>query len=127
MREPLPVLIYSVLVGLNAVVARAFASTFGVGATSGFDYSLRLLGVPLVLHGGSGTPDGDLARAIGYAAALEKLREAYRPEAAQARELSRYPSRIPLVRLKVNMRAALRRLPPPVVDTLRTIKGRLTR
>ncbi len=49
LREPLPVLIYSVLVGLNAVVTRAFASTFGVGATSGFEYSLRLLGVPLAL------------------------------------------------------------------------------
>lgn len=48
-REPLPVLVYSILVGLNAVVARAFASTFGVGATAGFDYSLRLLGVPLAL------------------------------------------------------------------------------
>jgi putative peptidoglycan lipid II flippase len=49
LREPLPVLLYSVLVGLNAVVTRAFASTFGVGATSGFEYSLRLLGVPLAL------------------------------------------------------------------------------
>ena len=49
LREPLPVLIYSVLVGLNAVATRAFASTFGVGATAGFDYSLRLLGVPLAL------------------------------------------------------------------------------
>ncbi|MBI4873903.1 MAG: hypothetical protein HY822_04630 [Acidobacteria bacterium] len=49
LREPLPVVVYSVLVHLNAVVARAFASTFGVGATAGFEYSLRLLGVPLAL------------------------------------------------------------------------------
>ncbi len=47
--ETLPVLFYSVLIGLNAVVTRAFASTFGVGATSGFEYSLRLLNVPLSL------------------------------------------------------------------------------
>ena len=44
-----PVLSYAILVNLNAVVTRAFASTFGVGAVAGFDYSLRLLNVPLAL------------------------------------------------------------------------------
>ncbi len=47
--QPALVLAYAILLGLNAVVTRALASTFGEGATVGFDYSLRLLGVPLAL------------------------------------------------------------------------------
>lgn len=46
---PAPVLCYSILMGLNPVVTRALASTFGPGATAAFDYCLKLLGVPLAL------------------------------------------------------------------------------
>jgi peptidoglycan biosynthesis protein MviN/MurJ (putative lipid II flippase) len=49
MRGPAHVLFYSLLVGLNPVVSRALASTFGAGATAAFDYSLKLVGVPLAL------------------------------------------------------------------------------
>jgi putative peptidoglycan lipid II flippase len=47
--QPAPVLCYSILIGLNPVVTRALASTFGPGATAAFDYSLKMLGVPLAL------------------------------------------------------------------------------
>jgi putative peptidoglycan lipid II flippase len=46
---PARVLCYSLLVGLNPVITRALASTFGSGATAAFDYSLKLVGVPLGL------------------------------------------------------------------------------
>jgi putative peptidoglycan lipid II flippase len=46
---PAPVLCYATLIGLNPVVTRALASTFGPGATAAFDYCLKLVGVPLAL------------------------------------------------------------------------------
>ena len=46
---PTPVLCYSALIGLNPIVTRALASTFGSGATAAFDYCLKLVGVPLAL------------------------------------------------------------------------------
>jgi putative peptidoglycan lipid II flippase len=49
MQGPAYVLLYSLLIGLNPVVSRALASTFGTGATAAFDYSLKLVGVPLAL------------------------------------------------------------------------------
>ncbi len=45
--QPAPVMIYSVVIPLVPVVTRALASTFGPGATAAFDYSLKLVGVPL--------------------------------------------------------------------------------
>lgn len=48
-KDALPVLLYSALIGLNMMAARAFVSGFGSGAVAGFDYSLRILGVPLAL------------------------------------------------------------------------------
>lgn len=49
LRGPAPVLFYSLLIGLNPVVTRALASTFGSGSTAAFDYCLKLVGVPLAL------------------------------------------------------------------------------
>lgn len=49
LRAPAHVLCYSLLLGLNPVVTRALASTFGSGATAAFDYCLKLVGVPLAL------------------------------------------------------------------------------
>ncbi len=46
---PAAVLCYSGLIGLNPVVTRALASTFGSGATAAFDYCLKLVGAPLAL------------------------------------------------------------------------------
>ena len=46
---PLSVLCYSAFIGMNPAVTRALASTFGAGAAVGFDYSLKLIGVPLAL------------------------------------------------------------------------------
>lgn len=48
-KDAMPVLLYSALIGLNMLAARAFVSGFGSGAVAGFDYSLRILGVPLAL------------------------------------------------------------------------------
>jgi putative peptidoglycan lipid II flippase len=48
-RPALPVILYSGLIALNPVISRAYASTWGPGVTAGFDYSLRLVGVPLAL------------------------------------------------------------------------------
>ena len=45
--QPVPVLVYSALIPLMPAVTRALASTFGPGATAAFDYSLKLVGVPL--------------------------------------------------------------------------------
>lgn len=49
LRAPASVLFYSLLIGMNPVVTRAVASTFGPGATAAFDYCLKLVGVPLAL------------------------------------------------------------------------------
>jgi len=66
----------------------------------------------------------DLVKTLGVRAALQKLRGTYTLNSAQRLELLLFPVKIPFARAWANLKAAGRRLPAPIVASLKSFRNR---